>query len=98
MMISALNEGRPSSASECWMWRRIWVGGKNGCSCDSRDSGCERSITRAIGSRLLSGHLLADLDDPRDQRFDDLLSGLGRGAGGVSDNARLGDVAEHVHR
>ena len=45
-MISALNDGRPSAASECWMWRRIWVGGKNGCSWDSRESGCDRSITR----------------------------------------------------
>src|SRR5690242_9877484 len=46
MMISALNEGSPGAASECWMWRRICVGGKNGCSWDSRESGCERSITR----------------------------------------------------
>ena len=45
-MISALNDGRPGAASVCWMCRRICVGGKNGCSCDSRDSGCERSITR----------------------------------------------------
>src|SRR5947209_7580552 len=46
MMISALNEGRPGGASVCRMWRRICVGGKKGCSCDSRESGCERSITR----------------------------------------------------
>src|SRR6185437_5777159 len=96
MMISALNDGRPSSASECWMWRRIWVGGKNGCNWDSRESGCDRSIT--CTGLLLSGHLLAHLDDSRDERGDDPLAGLDPGPGGVPDDARLGDVAEHVHR
>ena len=49
-MISALKDGSPGAASECWMWRRICVGGKNGWSCDSRESGWERSITRGIAS------------------------------------------------
>ena len=52
-------ERRPSlGARPCaTMWRRICVGGKNGCSCVSRESGWERSITRRAIRLLLSGHL-----------------------------------------
>src|SRR5438067_9958421 len=99
MMISALNEGRPGAASVCWMWRSTCVGGKNGCSCDSRERGCERSITRRpISSLLLSGQLLADLDDAWDQDGQHLLAGLRTRLRGIADDARRRDVAQHVHR
>ena len=54
-MISALKDGSPGAASVCWMCRRICVGGKNGWSCDSRESGCERSITRRASVLLSAG-------------------------------------------
>src|SRR5262245_11789523 len=69
MITSALKEGSPGAASECWMCLRIWVGGKNGCSCDSRESGCERSITRrAIEGSFRTGtnvrhHAILGLND-----------------------------------
>src|SRR5438093_5270648 len=96
-MTSALKEGRPCGASAWTMCRRICVGPKNGCSCDSRDRGCERSITRTASS-LLSGHRLAHLDDAGDDRVDHPLAELAPCPCRVADDARLRDVAEHVHR
>src|SRR5207244_10428905 len=98
MMISALNEGRPGAASVCWICRSTCVGGKKGCSCDSRESGCERSITRRAISGLLSGQLSADLDDAGDQHRKHLLARLAPRPGGVADDTRGGDIAQHVHR
>src|SRR4051794_9609757 len=98
MMISALNEGLPGAASACMMCRSTCVGGKNGCSCDSRESGCERSITRRGTSRLLSGQLLADLDDAGDQDREHLLARLGARLRRVADHSGGRDVAQHVHR
>src|SRR5438876_5549498 len=98
MMISALNEGRPGAASVCWMCRSTCVGGKNGCSCDSRESGCERSITRRAMRLLLSGQLLADLDDAGDQHGDHLLARLEPRLGRVAHDAGRCDLAQHVDR
>src|SRR6476620_6985726 len=97
MITSALNDGRPGAASAWTMCRRICVGAKNGCSCDSRESGWERSITRRAMS-VLSGDVFTDLDDARHDRRDHALAELLAGARSVADNARGGDVAKHVHR
>ena len=98
-MISALNDGRPGAASACdWMCRRICVGGKNGCSCDSRESGWERSITRlaiycsfperSLQTWTIRGTTAATIRSPS--------SLLARVASPTTPDG--GDVAEHVHR
>ena len=54
--------------------------------------------TRRVMRLLLSCHFSTNLNDPGNDGVDDPLARLGARAGGVTDHARLRDIAEHVHR